>query len=357
MSTSMIHNRTYDVGPIRPPSEANSLLIRVSRNCPWNKCEFCPIYKRHPFEKRPVEDILKDIDAAAETHGDAFRTAFLQDANSLLLKTPDLLKVMAHLKNRFPRVERVTSYARARTAARKTVDELKQLQKAGLSRLHIGLETGYDALLAYMKKGMTADMAVEAGLRIKQSGISLCFYVIIGLGGQLRLEDKETWREHAVETAKVLNRVDPDYIRVRTLTVREGSPLFEKQLEGEFKRARDADLVKEELLMIEHLNVTSQFVSDHSTNILMDIRGKFPEDKEKLITIAKRYLALSEEEQLNFRLGSLFRFFGYFPNYRNFEDFFDLEKRAEMQAIIDKMEAEESGSSHRLLLRFSNMLV
>jgi len=353
----MIPDSPYEVGPIRPPSEANSLLIRVSRNCPWNKCEFCPIYKRFPFEKRPVEDILKDIDAASETHGDVFRTAFLQDANSLLLKTPDLIKVIVHLKQRFPAVERVTSYARARTVARKTVDELKQLQKAGLSRLHIGLETGYDALLVYMKKGMTADMAAEAGLRIMQSGLSLCFYVIIGLGGQLKLENKETWREHAVETAKVLNRVDPDYIRVRTLTVREGSPLFKKQQEGEFKRACDADLVKEELLMIEHLDVSSQFVSDHSTNILMDIRGKFPEDKEKLITIAKRYLALSEEDQLNFRLGTLFRFFGYSPNYRNFEDFFNLKKRAEMQTIMDKMEAEEPGSSQNLLLHLSNMLV
>lgn len=353
----MKNPRSYELGPIRPPSEANSLLIRVSRNCPWNKCEFCPIYKRFPFENRPVEDILKDIDAAAETHGDVFRTAFLQDANSLLLKTPDLIRVIGHLKLRFPAVERITSYARARTAARKTVNDLEQLHRAGLSRLHIGLETGYDALLVYMKKGMTADMAVEAGLRIKQSGISLCFYVIIGLGGQLKLENKDTWREHALETAKVLNRVDPDYIRVRTLTVRDGSPLFEKQQAGEFKRACDAELVKEELLMLEHLDVTSQFVSDHSTNILMDIRGKFPEDKEKLTSIAKQYLALSEDEQMNFRLGTLFRFFGYSPNYRNFEDFFDLQKRAEMENLIDKMEGEESGSSRRLLNRLSNMLV
>ncbi|MFC2168012.1 radical SAM protein [Acidobacteriota bacterium] len=350
-------NNPYEIGPIRPPSEANSLLIRVSRNCPWNKCEFCPIYKRHPFEKRPVVDILKDIDSAAETHGDVFRTAFLQDANSLLLQTAELLKVIAHVKQRFPAVERVTSYARARTVARKTVEELKQLHEAGLSRLHIGLETGYDALLSYMKKGMTADMAVEAGLRIKQSGISLCFYVIIGLGGQLRLENKETWREHALETAKVLNKVDPDYIRVRTLTVRKGSPLFERQKKGEFKSASDAELVKEELLMIEHLDVTSRFVSDHATNILMDINGKFPEDKEKLITIAKKYLALSDEEQMNFRLGSLFKFFGYSPNYRNFEDFFNLDKRAEMQILMDKMESEESGSSKNLLLHLSNMLV
>ncbi len=351
------NNSPYEVGPIRPPSEANSLLIRVSRNCPWNKCEFCPIYKQHIFEKRPVEEILEDIDAAHEIHGDVFWTAFLQDANSLGLKTPDLIKVIVYLKQKFPAVERVTSYARARTVARKTVDELTQLQKAGLSRLHIGLETGYDELLSYMKKGMTADNAVEAGMRIKQSGISLCFYVIIGLGGQLKLEKKETWKEHAVETAKVLNRVNPDYIRVRTLTIREGSPLFEKQQKGEFQRASDSKLVKEELLLLEHLDVTSQFVSDHSTNILMDIRGQFPEDKEKLITIAKRYLALSEEEQLNFRLGTLFRFFGYYPNFRNFEDFFNLEKRAKMQTLIAKMEADEPGSSFRLLHQLSSKLV
>jgi len=265
--------------------------------------------------------------------------------------------VITYLKQRFPAIERVTSYARARTIARKTVDELKELQKAGLSRLHVGLETGYDALLSYMKKGMTADMAVDAGLRIKHSGISLCFYVIIGLGGQLRLENKETWREHAGETAHVLNQVNPDYIRVRTLTIREGSPLFEKTQRGEFKKAYDADLVKEELFMIEHLDVNSQFVSDHATNILMDIRGKFPEDKDKLIKIAKRYLALSEDEQLNFRLGTLFRFFGYSPNYRNFEDFFNLEKKAELQTLMDKMEAEEPGSSTNLLLHLNNMLV
>ncbi len=318
---------------------------------------FCPIYKRHSFEKRSVEDILKDIEAAAEIHGDVYKTAFLQDANSLLLNTPDLLKVIGHLKKRFPGIERVTSYARARTVARKTVDELKQLHDAGLSRLHIGLETGCDALLDFMKKGMTSELAVEAGLRIKQSGISLCFYVIIGLGGQLKLEGKETWREHALETAKVINRVDPDYIRVRTLTVHKNSPLFDKQQKGEFTRTSDADLVKEELLMIEHLNVTSQFVSDHSTNILMDLKGKFPEDKENLISIAKKYLALSKEDQLNFRLGILLRFFGYSPNYRNFEDFFNSKKRKEMQSMIDKMEAEESGSSYRLLLRLNNMLV
>jgi radical SAM superfamily enzyme YgiQ (UPF0313 family) len=348
----------YEVGPIRPPSEAGSLLIRATRNCPWNKCAFCPTYKQVRFEKRPVEDILRDIDRAAAHHGDRFQTAFLQDANSLIMKTPDLVKVISHLKEKFPSVRRVTSYARARTAARKTVEELKQLHEAGLSRLHIGLESGCDALLEYMKKGVTSELAIEAGQRVKQSGISLCFYVVLGLGGRLRLEGKETWRQHALETARVLNAVDPDYIRVRTLTIKEGMPLYEKLLSGEFEKASDAEVVREEELLIENLAVTSHFVSDHSANVLMDVRGKLPEDKEHMLSIIRRYLELSEEEQLNFRLGTLFRALGYAPNYINFNEFFNNPaKRQRMTAVIEDMEAKEPGSTRKLVERLNTMLI
>jgi radical SAM superfamily enzyme YgiQ (UPF0313 family) len=354
---SLINSSPYERGPIRPPSESHSLLIRVTRNCPWNKCEFCPIYKQNRFEKRPVGDILKDIDAAAAFHGDVFRTAFLQDANSLLLDTEDLVTVLAHLKKKFPSVVRVTSYARVRTAARKTVQELERLHKAGLSRLHIGLESGYDALLSYMKKGSTAAHAVEGGKRVKQAGISLCFYVLLGLGGKLRLEKKETWRTNAVETANVLNRVDPHYIRIRTLTVREGSPLYERQKKGEFRPASDADTVREELLMLENLDVTSFFISDHVTNVLMDIRGTFPEDKAGLIALARKYLRLTEQEQWNFRLGTLFRFFGVFPHYLSFNDFFNPQKREAVMSAIEKMEKDDPGSSLRLYRRLVSHLV
>ena len=347
----------YEVGPIRPPSEARSLLIRATRNCPWNKCEFCPIYKRHPFQKRQVEDILGDIDTAAAIHGDVYRSAFLQDANSLLMKAEDLVKVISRIKEKFPAVERVTSYARARTAARKTIEELNQLHEAGLSRLHIGLETGYDALLDYMKKGMTAEIAVEGGRRIKQSGISLCFYVIIGLGGRLKLEDKQTWKMHALETARVLNQVDPDFIRVRTLTIRDGCPLYVRVRRGEFEEADDLDLVREEQLLIENLEVTSRFVSDHSTNILMDIQGKLPDDKDQMLSITCRYLALTADERLNYRLGTLFRYFGYSPSYRSFEDFIESKKRAEMSDVIAEMEEHKPGSTRILVDRLQSMLV
>lgn len=347
----------YEVGPIRPPSEARSLLIRATRNCPWNKCEFCPIYKRRPFQKRPVEDILSDIDTAAAIHGDVYHSAFLQDANSLLMKTADLVKVIARIKEKFPAVARVTSYARARTAARKTIEELNLLHEAGLSRLHIGLETGYDALLDYMKKGMTAEIAVEGGRRIKQSGISLCFYVLIGLGGRLELEGQQTWKLHALETARVLNQVDPDFIRVRTLTIRDGCPLYERVRRGEFEEADDLDLVREEQLLIKNLEVTSRLVSDHSTNILMDIQGKLPDDKDKMLSITRRYLSLTADERLNYRLGTLFRYFGYSPSYRSFEDFFDARKRAEMSAVIAEMEAHDPGEAQTLAGRLEAMLV
>jgi radical SAM superfamily enzyme YgiQ (UPF0313 family) len=347
----------YEVGPIRPPSEAASLMIRATRNCPWNKCEFCPTYKGTRFERRPLEHILGDIDRAAEFHGDVFQTAFIQDANSLVMKTDELVQVLSRLKERFPSVRRVTSYARARTVARKSLEELKQLHEAGLSRLHIGLESGYDPLLGYMNKGVTSDLAIEGGKKVVESGISLCLYVVLGLGGRLRLEGEETWRNHALHTARVLNEVNPDYVRVRTLTIKEGMPLYEKLVSGEFEESSDAEKVREEQLLVEKLDVTSYFASDHSTNILMDVRGQLPEDKEDMLSIMERYLGLSELEQVNFRLGTLFRYFGYEPNYASFGDFFVPAQRELVTEVIRKLEQQQPGRSRELVAELNRMLI
>jgi radical SAM superfamily enzyme YgiQ (UPF0313 family) len=347
----------YEVGPIRPPSEAASLLIRVTRNCPWNKCQFCPTYKGTRFERRPLEDVLADIDKAAEYHGDIFQTAFLQDANSLVLETGDLVQVLSRVKQRFPSVRRVTSYARARTVARKSVEELRQLHEAGLSRLHIGLESGYDPLLEYMEKGVTSDLVVEGGTKVMEAGISLCLYVVLGLGGRLRLAGEETWRNHAVHTARVLNEVNPDYIRVRTLTIKEGMPLYDRLVKGEFEESSDAEKVREEQLLIQNLEVSSYFASDHSTNVLMDVRGQLPEDKEAMLSIVERYLQLSEEERLNFRLGTLFRYFGYEPNYRSFRDFLVPARREAVTAMMENLEQEQPGRPRQLVSELNRMLI
>jgi radical SAM superfamily enzyme YgiQ (UPF0313 family) len=347
----------YEVGPIRPPSEAASLLIRATRNCPWNKCQFCPTFKGLRFERRPLKDILDDIDRAAEFHGDIFQTAFIQDANSLVMKTDELAKVIAHLRARFPNVQRVTSYARARTVARKPLEDLVQLHEAGLNRLHIGLESGYDPLLEYMQKGVTSELVVEGGRKVVESGISLCLYVVLGLGGRLMLEGEETWRNHALHTARVLNQVNPDYIRVRTLTIRQGIPLYDRLASGEFEESSDSEKVQEEHLLIQNLEVTSYFASDHSTNILMDVQGQLPADKKEMLSVMEGYLELSQEEQVNFRLGTLFRYFGYEPNYHSFEDFFIPGRREAVTAVIENLDKDQPGRSRQLVTEFSRMLV
>ncbi len=324
---------SLELGPIRPPSEAFSLLLRVTRNCSWNRCKFCHIYKGKRFELRPVEDIKQDIltvkaiqdklkaaadkaggvEAAAiailnsplsETHFNVAlwlyhggTSAFLQDANTLIMPTPDLVEVIKFLKATLTSITRITSYGRSKTAAKKKMEELKALHEAGLDRLHIGLESGYDPLLDYMDKGVSAADHIAGGKKIVASGISLSEYVLLGMGGQ------KLWREHATETARVLNEINADFIRARTLTIKEGMPLYDEVKNGQFVRATDEEIVAEEKLLIENLYCHSYFVSDHITNLLQEVEGKLPEDKDKMLTVIARFQALPAEERQNFRVG------------------------------------------------------
>jgi hypothetical protein len=325
---------SLELGPIRPPSEASSLLLRVTRNCSWNRCKFCHIYKGKRFELRPVEDIKQEIltvkaiqdklkeaaakagsmEAAAaailnspfsETHFNVAlwlyhggTSAFLQDANTLIMPTPDLVEVIKFLKKTLPSITRITSYGRSKTAAKKKLEEFKALREAGLDRLHIGLESGYDPILEYMDKGVTAADHIAGGKKIVASGISLSEYIMPGLGG------KKMWREHATETARVLNEIhEADFIRARTLAIKEGMPLFNEVKEGKFVRATDEEIVAEEKLLIENLDCHSYFISDHITNLLQEIEGQLPEDKDKMLAVIDRFQSLSDEERQNFRLG------------------------------------------------------
>jgi len=355
---------SFGLGPIRPPSEAYSLLIRVTINCPWNRCKFCHIYKGKKFQLRSVEEIKQDITtakaiqdkikeiswksgyggSAEEMAGtiltnppnEAFfnvalwlyaggTSAFLQDANTLIMRTNELVEVIKFLKQTLPTITRVTSYGRSKTAAKKKLEELIQLQQAGLSRLHIGLESGYDPLLQYMDKGVTAADHIAGGKKIVESGISLCEYVVLGLGG------RKMWREHAIETAKVLNQIDADFIRVRTLTIKQGMPLYDEIENGNFTRATDEEIVEEERLLIEHLDCHSYFVSDHITNLLQEVEGKLPEDKEKMLASIAKFQSLSPEERANFRVG---RRVGI---YTDLDDLYDWRKYSTVEQAIKKL--------------------
>lgn len=336
-----IRDLSFEQGPIRPPSEAKSLLVRITRNCPWNKCAFCKTYKGQTFSIRSLEEVKQDIDTIKKIYDEikslswklglrgevteevigylyqdlqgysssflnvamwlyfGEESVFLQDGNNLMVKTSDLVEILTTLRKTFPGITRVTSYARAKTIAkRKSVVELKELREAGLNRIHIGLESGCDQVLELIRKGVTASEHIEAGQKVKEANISLSEYVIPGLGG------KKFMKEHAIETARVLNAINPDFIRLRTLRIVEGAGLDEIVASGKFEPLSDEEIVREIRLMIENLEgINSCLVSDHILNLLEEVEGKLPEDKPKMLKVIDRFLELSFTEQCNFRLG------------------------------------------------------
>ncbi len=325
-------------GPIRPPSEAHSLLLRLTRNCPWNHCTFCPVYKGTRFSVRPVAHVQRDIDAvyeavqrleqeAGEAPPGADRQAwaaarnwlrygrhqvFLQDANSLVLPPEDLLVILRHLKARFPAVTRITSYARSNSVAALDARTLTALREAGLSRIHIGLESGADPVLKLVRKGTTKRMQILAGQKAKAAGMELSEYYMPGLGGPELLE------LHATETAAALSQINPDFIRLRTLAIPPGAPLYEDYLAGRFLKPTDIMMARELLLFLEALmGVTSAIKSDHILNLLPEVDGQLPQDQARLVGIVRTFLDLDPELQMLYRVG---RRTGILAGLRDLED-------------------------------------
>jgi len=380
-------NNYYEQGPIRPPSEATSLLIRVTRNCPWNKCAFCHTYRGSKFELRSVEEVKKDIQAMKDIADEVIdvswklgeggrvsrnvlryiynsqdlgndyiysvaawlyfggENVFLQDANSLILKTADLISILDFLNEKFPDVKRITSYCRSHTAARKTSADFEQLRKVGLSRIHIGMESGCDDVLSLINKGVTATDHIKAGLNIRQAGIELSEYVIPGLGGT-----KYT-RQHALNTAKVLNAINPDFIRLRTLHVVPGTGLDELMGKGEFQTLKDDDVLKEIKLFVENLDVqNTYFASDHILNLLEELEGRFPEDKKKILSTIEQYFQLSPDERLIFRVG---RRSGA---YRKLVDLSDTEMYSKLKSTVDHYAAQGLNIEEEIIKTMNNYI-
>ncbi len=334
----------FEQGPIRPPSEANSLLIRLTRNCPWNHCTFCRVYKKRTFSLRSKENIIKDIDllhgyvqrirqiikpggfgdhevintlynsfkekdrvafnAAVNWYAAGMKSIFLQDANSLIMKPDDLVEVLAHINSCFPDVDRITSYARSRTIARIKQGDLVRIANAGLNRIHIGMESGSDTVLKKIKKGTTKQGHITAGLKVKDAGMELSEYVMPGLGGI------DYSIEHALETASALNSINPDFIRIRTLAVTDGTALAVEARRGEFEKPSDVMMAKELRLFIESLDgIDSYIKSDHILNLFETIKGKMPEDKEAMIKIIDTFFEMSPEDRVLYQVGRRMGFF------------------------------------------------
>ena len=285
----------YEQGVIRPPSEASSLLIRVTRNCPWNQCLFCPAYKGVKFSKRTVEEVKKDIDSMANELRDypGVKTAFLQDADSLILRTNDFIAILDHLKERFPKIDRITTYARARTLSHKSVDDLRRLKQAGLTRIHTGMESGSTRVLKMVKKGVTPEEVVTGGRHVMEAVIELSEYIMPGIGGRTMSE------EHAIETARLLNLIRPHFIRVRTFAMHPQSPMQKMVREGTFVLLTEDEIVTEIRLLINHLdNMHSYFsCNDFSLNLLMQVDGFLDEKKEDMLKELDAFLSMTKRQK------------------------------------------------------------
>ncbi len=265
-------------GPIyRPPSEADSLLIQATVGCPHNKCTFCMVYKDGPpFRVRSVEDICEDMDSAALQYGRHVTTLFFPAGNTIAMKTEPLSRICRYAYSVFPNLQRVTVYGSSQYIHQKGLSNMKLLAEAGLSRIHVGLESGDDMVLSHVCKGTNRQQQIEAGQLVMEAGIELSLYVLLGLGG------RERSLEHARQTTAALNAINPTFIRLRTLLPKRNTPLLDEIVAEKFQVLGPHEVLRETWEIVNGLNVSSELTSDHYTNYI-NVCGMFPQDKPRIL--------------------------------------------------------------------------
>lgn len=273
----------YEEPLFRPPCEAGSLIVQVTLGCPHNRCAFCNMYKVKKYRVRDPEEVKAELRRArlAFPH---VETIFLADGNTIAMNSEKLADIIRYIRDLFPEVRRVSSYGGARFLKGKPVEALRRLREAGLDIIYFGLESGDDETLARMEKGVDSREMIEAARRVKEAGIALSVYILLGLGGE------ERWREHAENTALVLNAMQPHYVRPRTLYLLPGMPLYEDARCGRFREASGVTVMHELRLMLSLLALKDTwFLSDHISNYV-PIYGHLPEDREKMLAAVEMAL-------------------------------------------------------------------
>ncbi|MFC1871985.1 radical SAM protein [Chloroflexota bacterium] len=277
---------------IRPPSEANSFLLPVTVGCSCNECTFCCTYTGVKFRVRQVEDVKRDIDQVAGNYGWSVSRIFLEEGDALMYPQRYLVEVMEYIKQKFPRLERVGTYASPQSALIKSVDELKLLKQLGLEIAYMGVETGDKELLKKIRKNATYDQIVEAGRKLKQAGITLSVTVILGLGG---VEGSQT---HAVETARILSDIDSDFAGALTLMLVPGTPLHKDWQEGRFSLISPFQSLEELKLMIENSSFTNCFfTANHASNYL-PLKVRLPEKKAEVVKLIDEVITKRDMSRL-----------------------------------------------------------
>ncbi|MDD4803073.1 MAG: radical SAM protein [Syntrophomonas sp.] len=278
----------YEGTVFRPPSEAHSLLIQATIGCPHNKCTFCSMYKKTRFKVRPVQEIKEDLLAARNYYGKFIESLFFPDGNTIIMKTEQLIEIFTYAHELFPELKRITVYGSARFVNKKSLEELIKIREAGLSRIHMGMESGDDITLQKIQKGTTSEEIISAGVKLKEAGIETSEYYLVGIGGKAR------WREHAENSARVLSTISPDFIRIRTFAPERNTPIIEEFRSGNFQYLTPHEALREIRVLIENLNCdNSMVVSDHITNY-WDIHGNIPTDRDKMLAEIDKALAIDE---------------------------------------------------------------
>lgn len=277
----------YEGTVYRPPSEARSLIIQVTIGCARNTCTFCSMYKDKNFRIRDINEVVEDLETARDYYGSEIERVFLADGDALILPTKDILFILNKVKSIFTNVKRITMYAAPKDILIKTDEELKSIKDAGLDMVYVGAESGDDTVLKDVKKGVSADEIIQAGIKIKKAGIKLSMTLISGLGGKPRL------KEHALNSAKLISSIKPEYVGFLTLMLEEGTPLYTQYKKGEFQLLTAKEVVEEMRIFLT--NVDSQgtvFRSNHASNYI-SLAGDLNKDIDNML----KYLDEAEKRK------------------------------------------------------------
>ena len=277
----------------RPPGEWKSYLLQCTVGCSHNACTFCGMYKDKRYYVRPMEDILEDIEMARVHFSDmssfplavpTVNRVFLCDGDAIAMETEDLLTILKKLKEAFPLLERVTTYAGPRSTLKKSPEELKALCDAGLTRAYLGMETGWDELLRKIGKGVSAEEMLEAGLRLKEAGMEVWDIVLLGLAGP------DGSRKHIEESVKMVNAMKPRHLSAMTYVPVEGTPMYEDLRKGLFTCITPEQALLETKWLIEGLTVDPLHITSNHPSNYLPIKGGLPEDREQILALIDRAL-------------------------------------------------------------------
>ncbi|MBQ4347615.1 MAG: radical SAM protein [Firmicutes bacterium] len=267
----------YEGSVYRPPSEAGSLIIQLTIGCARNDCTFCTMFKDKRFRVRKLHEVVEDMEMARQYYRFKIRRIFFADGDALVVKTKDLLYILGETKRLFPEVERISIYGAPKDVLMKSDEELAELKAAGLDMVYMGAESGDDEVLRRVKKNATHDEIVEAGLKLKKANIPLSLTLISGLGG------RERYREHALESARLVSEMNPEYVGLLTLLIEESAPIYEDIKAGRFQLLSPEEVIEETKIFIENTDAPGCiFRSNHASNYV-SLAGTFNEDKGNML--------------------------------------------------------------------------